>query len=76
MRMHVVTITTLLSLACAHGSHSHEESVDPAEDWALYHMQEEHRKDYSTETYLLYTALNSPSHSQADPLAIHRHLQL
>lgn len=50
MRMHVVTITTLLSLACAHGSHSHEESVDPAENWALYHMQEEHRKDCFADT--------------------------
>lgn len=27
----------------AHGSHSQEDAVNPADDWALYHMQEEHR---------------------------------
>jgi hypothetical protein len=33
----------LFALASAHGSHSQEESVKPEDDWALYHMQEEHR---------------------------------
>ncbi|KIV87311.1 hypothetical protein PV11_02866 [Exophiala sideris] len=31
-----------LQLVSAHGSHSQEDSVNPADDWALYHMQEEH----------------------------------
>ncbi|KAJ9631116.1 hypothetical protein H2204_008338 [Knufia peltigerae] len=33
----------LFALASAHGQHSHEDTVRPEDDWALYHMQEEHR---------------------------------
>jgi hypothetical protein len=32
----------LLALANAHGVHP-DEKVEPGDDWALYHMQEEHR---------------------------------
>ncbi|KAK5044406.1 hypothetical protein LTR84_011278 [Exophiala bonariae] len=38
----LAAIATCLSLAIAHGSHSQEALADPAEDWALYHLQEEH----------------------------------
>ncbi|KAL2436860.1 hypothetical protein ABEF95_014944 [Exophiala dermatitidis] len=30
------------TFAHAHGSHSQEDLANPADDWALYHMQEEH----------------------------------
>lgn len=39
----LVAIAAFLSLVSAHGSHSDEAHADPAEDWALYHLQEEHR---------------------------------
>jgi len=32
----------LLGLVGAHGGHGHEDAVNPADDWAFYHMQEEH----------------------------------
>ncbi|KAH0834481.1 hypothetical protein AYO21_08369 [Fonsecaea monophora] len=38
----VAAFIAVLALASAHGSHSQEELANPAEDWALYHMQEEH----------------------------------
>lgn len=43
MRNTIVAFAALLSLVGAHGSHSQEQLANPADDWALYHMQEEHR---------------------------------
>lgn len=43
MKHILAAMAAFLSLVSAHGSHSQEELADPAEDWALYHMQEEHR---------------------------------
>ncbi|KIX04413.1 uncharacterized protein Z518_05281 [Rhinocladiella mackenziei CBS 650.93] len=38
----LVASATLLSIGSAHGSPPQEEIANPADDWALYHMQEEH----------------------------------
>lgn len=46
MKTTAAVVTLLLGvagIASAHGSHDQETMVDPADDWALYHMQEEHR---------------------------------
>lgn len=39
----VAILFGVAGIASAHGSHDQEAMVDPADDWALYHMQEEHR---------------------------------
>ncbi len=36
------TLFAIVAIASAHGVHT-DDKVNPAEDWALYHMQEEHR---------------------------------
>ncbi|EXJ84714.1 hypothetical protein A1O3_05384 [Capronia epimyces CBS 606.96] len=42
MKPILAAAAVLVTLVSAHGSHSQEELANPAEDWALYHMQEEH----------------------------------
>lgn len=42
----------LFAVASAHGQHSHEDTVRPEDDWALYHMQEEHRTHLNNSPFL------------------------
>jgi hypothetical protein len=43
MKKTIAVFAFMFTAASAHGSHGQEEMANPADDWALYHMQEEHR---------------------------------
>lgn len=58
----LAAIAACLSLVIAHGSHSQEALADPAEDWALYHLQEEHRKQSQYHVKLTMHLLMFPVH--------------